>query len=185
MARGENVLLYRNVGRRFVDASDRWTPPENSMGALFADIDHDGDLDIHVTNSSRRSALRRNDMSATLFTDVGTGCAFIDFDNDGDLDLLVSNLTSINRMYVNESGNYIDHAIAFGLDDDRESRGVIVGDIDNDGDEDVYVLNQDGANALYRNGTSTTASSRFASAVWNPIQMASAPDFMRTLVTAC
>jgi enediyne biosynthesis protein E4 len=159
---GEYDLIYAEVGMAQYAVSLAGDAGDLA-GIAAGDYDLDGDLDIHVTNSSGRSALRRNDMSTTLFTDVGsetgtenlavgTGCAFIDFDNDGDLDLLVSNLTSINRMYVNEGGAYADHAIAFGLDDDRESRGVMVGDIDNDGDEDVYVLNQDGANGLYRNG---------------------------------
>ena len=49
--------LYRNTDGVFTEASKEagvggpeWTPPKWSMGAAFADVDNDGDLDLFVAN---------------------------------------------------------------------------------------------------------------------------------------
>ncbi len=76
-----------------------------SMGVDFGDYDHDGRLDIYVTNfTDQPNNLYRN-LEAQGFTDVGWasktaqpsypyvkwGCGFVDFDNDGWLDIFVAN----------------------------------------------------------------------------------------------
>jgi enediyne biosynthesis protein E4 len=76
-----------------------------SMGVDFGDIDHDGRLDIFVTNFAGEANALYWNQGDRGFTDiswpsgiarpsaayVGWGTAFFDFDNDGWLDLFVAN----------------------------------------------------------------------------------------------
>ncbi len=70
------------------------------MGACYADVDNDGDVDVHVTNFGA-DRLYSNDGSG-VFEDVteeaginnpawSASCAFADYDRDGWLDLYVTN----------------------------------------------------------------------------------------------
>jgi enediyne biosynthesis protein E4 len=88
------------------------------MGVDFGDFDHDGRLDIVVTNFSQESnALFWNqgpkgftDIAATAgiarpsFMPVGWGTAFFDMDNDGWLDLIVANGHVYPQMDLIEGG---------------------------------------------------------------------------------
>ncbi len=78
---------------------------EASMGVDAVDLDHDGDLDLHMTHLiSETNTLYRNDgdgyfEDVSLQTLLGTqslrwtgfGCAFFDLDRNGWLDLVVAN----------------------------------------------------------------------------------------------
>ncbi len=106
---GPNVL-YRNVGGfRFEDITDQAgvaAPNRYSSGAVFIDIDADGDLDLLVTALGGPNALFINDgagqftdgtAQAGLSSDRGsTTAAFADVDGDGDLDLYIANYKLIN-----------------------------------------------------------------------------------------
>jgi hypothetical protein len=88
------------------------------MGVDFGDFDHDGRLDIVVTNFSQESnALFWNqgpkgftDIAASAgiarpsFMPVGWGTAFFDMDNDGWLDLIVANGHVYPQMDLIEGG---------------------------------------------------------------------------------
>ena len=76
-----------------------------SMGVDFGDFDHDGWLDIYVTNFTDQPDNLYRNLNGKAFTDVGWssktgqpsypyvkwGTGFVDFDNDGWLDLFVAN----------------------------------------------------------------------------------------------
>src|SRR5437879_5188069 len=96
--------LYRNLGSwRFEDITESagvGCPGQNSTGAVFADVDGDGDLDLLVNaiGGGTRCFLNDGKGRFTELTDSGlvrrfgsTSMALADIDGDGDLDLYVTN----------------------------------------------------------------------------------------------
>ncbi len=100
--------LYRNLGDgRFEDVTDRAGVGDTGygQGAIAADYDGDGYVDIYVTNYGP-NLLYHNNGDGT-FTDVtasagvgdprwGTSAAFFDGDGDGNLDLYLVNYVDFN-----------------------------------------------------------------------------------------
>jgi hypothetical protein len=147
----------------------------NAMGASFADLDDDGDLDWLVTSiwmiagPDWGNRLFRND-GARRFTEItrsagvleagwAWGAAFLDHDNDRDYDLAVANGWDFAphdddamRFYRGEGGaRFVDVAPGVGIDDRGQGRGVAVLDADEDGDLDLFVARYGDAPRLYRN----------------------------------
>jgi hypothetical protein len=100
-------VLYRNKGNmQFEDATaaagldDVTAEGGFTIGAYFADIDNDGDLDLFVTNwkaSNRLFENRGNGQFRDVTEDAGvtyaggsTTATFADYDRDGDLDFFVA-----------------------------------------------------------------------------------------------
>ncbi len=114
---GPNAL-YKNLGGwRFVDitedagvaAKDRF-----STGAVFGDVDGDGDLDLLVTALGGPNALFQND-GAGVFSEVteaaglqstraSTTSTLADVDGDGDLDIYIANYKVLNALDAFEPG---------------------------------------------------------------------------------
>ena len=102
-----------------------------------------------------RDLLYRNDESR--FTDIteeagvtlvgrGMGVALSDYDLDGDTDIYVANDGTMNFLYQNHCGNFVDVGLQAGTRHNAEGRaehgmGVDFGDFDNDGDQDLFVTN--------------------------------------------
>ena len=102
---GPNALYLNEGGLSFREAAaERGVAlgDRPSTGAVFADVDGDGDLDLVVTSMGGRNSLFLND-GAGKFRDATTGSGFVpegrgsttaalaDVDGDGDLDLYVAN----------------------------------------------------------------------------------------------
>lgn len=102
---GGNNVLYRNLGNwKFQDITARAgvaCPNQDSTGAVFADIDGDGDLDLLVNALGGGTRVFENDgqghfKEITERAGVGSktgsmSMALADVDGDGDLDLYVTN----------------------------------------------------------------------------------------------
>ncbi len=160
--------LYRNEGTGgFTDVTESTGTAGGSslsVGAAWADADHDGDLDIYVANFARvgsdasarpgaPNALFRNNGNGT-FTDVAAeagidggdaatvGVLFIDLDDDRDLDLYLVNHRSPNRIFLNDRvGKYTDAGARFvELADAGAGSGALAGDVDLNGREEVLLL---------------------------------------------
>ena len=150
---------------------------QGSMGVTVADYNHDGRLDLFVTNfDDDYNVLYRNDGRGS-FTDVsyaakiaavslpyvGWGTKFFDYDNDGWVDLFVANghvypqIPSFQqRNFVHKNrrdGTFTEVAEQLGapFKEKRTGRGVAFGDLDNDGDVDVVLNNLGGSGQLLRN----------------------------------
>ncbi|MBI4661887.1 MAG: VCBS repeat-containing protein [Verrucomicrobia bacterium] len=100
---GPNAL-YRNLGDwRFEEIAAKAgvaCPDQFSTGAVFADLDGDGDLDLLVNSLGRGTRSFRNDGQGLFLEDQDSGLirkygstsmALADLDGDGDLDLYVAN----------------------------------------------------------------------------------------------
>jgi len=110
--------------------------------------------------------LYRND--GDFFTDVteetgltlmgrGLGVAFQDYDEDGDTDIYVANDGTMNFLYENRRGSFVEVGLQAGTRYNMDGRaeagmGVDFGDFDNDGRQDIIVGNFAlETNTLYHN----------------------------------
>jgi len=165
------TTLYRNDGRRgFRNVTAEIDlvpePGETRTGGLFADIDHDGDLDIlrFDGRQGHRDRLFRNDgrlgfrdaagKNKELFDAMPTmGGVFGDFDGDGDVDIYIVNgrfkgkpgqAGSQDSVFVNAgNGTFLNKTEGSGVVLARPRCGMSVAavDYDDDGDMDISVAN--------------------------------------------
>jgi enediyne biosynthesis protein E4 len=150
---------------------------QGSMGVTLGDYDHDGKLDLFVTNfadeyntlyhadgpDSFTDLSYANKVAAVSLPYVGWGTDFFDYDNDGWVDLYVANghvypqLENYRQrglLHRNKrDGTFAEVAAELGgpLMEKRVGRGVAFGDIDNDGDVDMVINDLDGVPQLLRN----------------------------------
>jgi enediyne biosynthesis protein E4 len=168
---------FKEVGFTSGTAVNENGSEQGSMGVTVGDYNHDGRLDLFVTNfDDDYNTLYRNDGRGS-FTDVshaarvaavslpfvGWGTKFFDYDNDGWVDLFVANghvypqIPSYRqRNFVhrnNRDGTFSDAPAPLGAlaPEKRVGRGAAFGDLDNDGDVDIVLNNLDGAAQVLRN----------------------------------
>lgn len=169
--------LYINKGAadpgKFIEhtSSNLAAAKDASRGAVFADVNGDGKLDLYVTDTSVENHLFMGDGMGN-FKDVtagvedpgmGQGACFADVDNDGDMDLFVANFGQSNNLYLNNGKGIFSNVTAkAGLTSTGNSGfGCAFADLDGDGDMDLYVSNSGQSNKLYMNdgkGTFTETS---------------------------
>ena len=150
-----NVLLL-NRGGRFVDSGQTLLAWKGrTSGAVFADLDNDGDVDLYATNNSVRAIFLPNKLFENVggkFRDVSAGNAacvqmggrsvgVLDFDGDGLLDLLVcEDVPGRTRLMRNRGKLQFEDATArAGLPDLLPGLGVVTPDVNNDGRPDIFV----------------------------------------------
>ncbi len=182
-ARGESGRLFLRDGEQLV-----WRPLPalqddatcEDMGAIFFDVDSDGDLDLYVVSGGVETAPDQPMLRDRLYTNDGSGwfkransdrtpdtrdsgstVAAADFDGDGDLDLFVGGrtipgqypLAPSSRLLRNDAGQLVD--ITRMQAPDLERAGMVCAalwsDADNDGDPDLLLATEWGPIRLYRN----------------------------------
>jgi hypothetical protein len=151
--------LFRNDGGNFTDvaATLGLADTRRTVGAVWFDMDEDGDLDVAVANmDGDANGLFRND--AGKFTDVAetAGVAWggrepgnkangtvrtcaADVDGDGRLDLFFANYGP-NGLFLNQGGGrFVDRSKEWGIAIDARYDACAFADFDNDGRIDLYV----------------------------------------------
>ena len=178
---------FKEIGFQSGTAVNENGSEQGSMGVTLGDYNHDGKLDLFVTNfDDDYNTLYRCD-GPNSFTDVsypakvaavslpyvGWGTKFFDYDNDGWVDLFVANghvypqlQTFHQRNFIhknNRDGTFSEIAEQLGapFKEKRAARGTAFGDLDNDGDVDIAINNLDGAPQILRNDGGNTNNSVF------------------------
>ncbi len=177
----EGARLYANDGAvvfEDVTLSTGLDLPGNFLGAAWADVDLDGDLDPYLPGYGAGSPgpnvpslpehdwLLENDdglfrdRSTTMWPlDLAPGAAFaagwFDGDGDGLQDLYVANDlggvgSNAANQYFENLGDWAFTSLRDGADIAMLSMGLALGDMDNDGDVDMHVSNA-GPTVLLRN----------------------------------
>lgn len=109
--------LYHNLGDgTFEDVAIRagLTDEERGLGAIFSDLDRDGDLDLYVANDGQPNRLYLNQGDGTFrgvsheagVDDRGSGMGVSagDYNGDGWFDLVVTNFSrEYNALYLNKA----------------------------------------------------------------------------------
>jgi len=150
-AAGSHVLLVNDGTGVFRKSAGSLPPlPNGIQGAVLADLDGDGDLDLAVAQLDHASAVLLNDGTGTFavqgpacFTsDVLPSSSVVagDLDGDGDIDLVFggcerSGLPRQSRIMRNLGGGCFLQEVLDMVDEDV--RAAAIGDLDGDGDLDV------------------------------------------------
>ncbi len=158
--------LYRNEGAEtgqlgFVDesAAAGLARFDGDLGAVFGDVDGDGDADLFVANNWAANRLYHNE-GPGLFAPVAAaavgrrsmGAAFFDYDGDGAVDLATTAVGGQggDEVYQNQAGAFWPVGALLGLQPQSDGQALSYGDIDGDGDVDWLVADVRGSR-LYRN----------------------------------
>ncbi|MBN1543464.1 VCBS repeat-containing protein [candidate division KSB1 bacterium] len=175
--RAENFLFINDGTSRFTEeaVARGVNYPGRSHGAVFADVDNDGDLDLFVINYAEPDGELPllgvfindgdgyfSDRTNTFNIRVsGYHLLFADVDNDTDLDLyLIRNADkepgARAELYLNDGSGGFTKQNDTGLEvGSQDARGAAAADIDGDGDVDFVVAFRQGTPVLLRNDSET------------------------------
>ncbi|MGQ0639228.1 MAG: FG-GAP-like repeat-containing protein [Gemmatimonadaceae bacterium] len=155
---GRGYLLRNRGNSTFEDVTAKAgiARVNGAAKALFADLEHDGDLDLVLVGSNPLAVYRNNQdgtfsdgaASFGLPASVVRGAAFGDFNSDGRIDILLPSETGGIRLFQNGGAQgFSDVTLASGLATIANSAGstLAVGDSNNDGALDLFVASADGA----------------------------------------
>lgn len=155
---GETNALYHGLADGFEERSSSAglaapSFPMTGFGAVFADFDHDGDLDLAVVNGrvKRRAESSRNGSQPHKNTSVD--------ELDRSAAEFWQRYAEHNQLFLNDgTGRFLELA-ATGEPFSMEAavwRGLACGDVDNDGDIDLLATSTGGRARLFRNDSIQT-----------------------------
>ncbi|RPI03574.1 MAG: T9SS C-terminal target domain-containing protein, partial [Calditrichaeota bacterium] len=150
-------MLYRNDGKGFYSDITTWAGLSDelneSRGALAADFNQDGWLDLYAVNWGLPNEMYLNRGDGRMIRvhqgadgpsddrSEKTGVTAADFDNDGDIDLYVCRREANDWLFVNDGQGYFsEKAASLGVTVGGRSHGAVFADIDNDADLDLFVV---------------------------------------------
>ncbi|MCC6866534.1 MAG: VCBS repeat-containing protein [Ignavibacteria bacterium] len=173
MDKHQRSTLFKNLGNstfQDVTYSSNTMCYFDAMGIAVGDYNHDGLLDMHVSNGPPGNATFKNNGNGT-FTDVAVqtnttinkecwGNSFIDYDNDGWCDLYATASAGIDMCDVlyknNQNGTFSNIGFSIGIGDSTFSYGVAKGDYNNDGYPDIMTtMSRDSVAHFYKNSGGT------------------------------
>ena len=168
---GPNTLFVNDGTGRFspAGAGAGVAGGDVSVGASLADVDHDGDLDIYVSNYVDPEAvpdgtlripedllgapnrLYRNNGNGT-FSEIGAeslttggasrslGSVFSDLDDDRDIDFVVVNDGQPVQVFSNDRvGTFTERSLEWGIEAAGRFRGADAADFDGEGSFDLFL----------------------------------------------
>lgn len=168
-ATGTRSMLYLNNG------NGNFTPQPNSgieihpqyfHGAVFADFDNDGYVDLLVTNffptrfhhlyknNGNNTFTRVENTPVTMVSERAMAPILVDFDNDGLVDIFIPNGDNRPNSLFRNVGGFQFEKVTEGdiVTDTYNSVGAAWGDYTGNGYPDLYVVNASGQdNNLYQN----------------------------------
>ncbi len=174
---GRGHLFHNRGDGTFLDVTAKAgiADVKGARKALFADLDHDGDLDLLLVGPGG-VVVYRNNLDGT-FTEstaafglagaAGTGAAIGDFDGDGRLDVVVAGASGGVKLYHNGGAQrFSDVTASSGVSAPDGAGAVTVGDYDNDGHLDLLVTSARGGEPVmwHNEGVGTFTRDQRASA---------------------
>ena len=154
----EGILTFTEITRDVGLLTD-----ERTLGAIFSDLDNDGDVDLYLANDGQPNRLYQYEASDERFYFVdtyetsgvndrgsGMGVASGDWTGDGWLDLMVTNWDrELNAIYRNQTDEIGDLSFVYstyrigmaGLGNNMTGWGVHFADFDHDLDLDLMTVN--------------------------------------------
>ncbi len=167
---GSNNMLYiNNTDGTFttISSGDIVNDNSRSVGATFADVDNDGDIDMLMVTfgfmGARPNFFYRNSGNAVFNHEPNTimvntyseTATWLDINNDQLLDAFITNsVGSLTNLYFENQGDGSFQSVTnlSITNENLPSRSVDWVDYDNDGDSDLFITNESNSfNSLFRN----------------------------------
>jgi hypothetical protein len=166
---GASCHMYVNDGSgHFTEVTEEYALDfheecEGADGAVFADLNNNGSLDLIVVKNGmvwvhesvdngkrfeRRAVIDAKDFDVDPHSWAGEAAAVADFDNDGLLDFYVA---GTKHVYRNEGDFKFTKAWEVPIVSGEQNRQVCFGDLDNDGNVDILYCSWGGPLQLLRN----------------------------------